>query len=375
MAKILSIEIANGAIRPPKRCVEEWIETNLVTKRADLPNSSIGSTVELGSASPRRRQRRLSETEACPVPACPAPALPPAPPRPAPALPCPAPCPAPAPDGLHASSTPAPFADEIMSDEIPDNDELTAEVTSLLFAGRHPRIEGLVLEMQPPPVVDAFMAARETIAALGLRFPPEAPSGALRDRLMATLSAKQKRPRTALLVLDMLVDHLTPGGALEVPRARLIVPALLARIEAARKEGVPVVYVVDEHTADDPDLAMWGSHNVEGTGGNDVWPELAPQAGDRVVKKPTYSAFFESHLEAVLDELRVDSLVLTGCLTEIGIKATATDALQKGFSIEVPPDAQAGAAEGLEQGALASMRMMAPYGRARKARLERLAVL
>ena len=31
-----------------------------------------------------------------------------------------------------------------------------------------------------------------------------------------------------------------------------------------------------------------------------------------------------------LDELRVDSLVLTGCLTEIGLMATATDALQQG---------------------------------------------
>lgn len=261
-----------------------------------------------------------------------------------------------------------------MSDA-PDSDapdELWAEVSSLLFAARHPRIEGLVLEMQPPPVVDAFHAARETAAALGLALPPEAPPPALRERILATLAEKRRAPRQALLVLDMLVDHLAPGGALEVPRARDIVPALSKRIDEARASGIPVIYVVDEHSADDPDLAMWGTHNVAGTGGSDVWPAIAPHEGDKVVKKPTYSAFFESSLDSVLEDLAVDTLVLTGCLTEIGIKATAIDALQRGYAIDVPPDAQAGAAEPLEQGTLAALRMMAPYGPARRARLERL---
>ncbi len=260
-----------------------------------------------------------------------------------------------------------------MSDEKHENDELTAEVASLFFAARHPRIEGLVLEMQPAPVVGAFYAIRETASALGRAFQPESPSPALRSRILASLSAPRPKPRSALVVLDMLVDHLAPGGALEVPRARLIVPALRTRIAAARKEGIPIVYVVDEHPADDPDLSMWGAHNIEGTGGNDVWPELGPELGDHIVKKPTYSAFFQSRLEDLLEELKVDSLILTGCLTEIGIKATATDALQRGFAIDVPPDAQAGAAEPLELGTLAALRMMVPYGPARKARLERLA--
>jgi nicotinamidase-related amidase len=75
----------------------------------------------------------------------------------------------------------------------------------------------------------------------------------------------------------------------------------------------------------------------------------------------------------VLDELKVDTLVLTGCLTEIGIMATATDAMQQGFAIEVPPDSQAGSSPEAEMAAMGTMRVMAPFGPARKARLERLA--
>ncbi len=92
-----------------------------------------------------------------------------------------------------------------------------------------------------------------------------------------------------------------------------------------------------------------------------------------MVKKPTYSGFVGSRLEDVLDELKVDTLLLTGCLTEIGIMATATDALQRGYAIEVPADCQAGLAEPLEQGAMAALRLMAPFGPAREARLARLA--
>ena len=171
----------------------------------------------------------------------------------------------------------------------------------------------------------------------------------------------------------MLNDHLTPGRPLEVPRARDVVPALSARLDEARKKGIPVVYIVDQHEADDPDLELWPAHNIRGTPGDEVWPALAPKPGDRVVTKPTYSAFTSSTLEQVLDELKVDTLVLTGCLTEIGMLATATRALELGFAVDVPADSQAGSSEEAEKAAMTFLRLMPPYGLTRKARLERYA--
>jgi nicotinamidase-related amidase len=173
----------------------------------------------------------------------------------------------------------------------------------------------------------------------------------------------------------MIHDHLDPGTLLEVPRARMVVPALKQRLEAARARGVPVVYIVDEHDPDDPDLDAWGTHAVRGTKGTEVWDEIAPAPGDRIVKKASYSAFFESQLGNVLEELGVDTLVLTGCLTEIGIMATATDAMQRGYSVEVPPDAQAGSCPEAEAATMGTLSVMAPFGPARKARLDRLAQL
>jgi nicotinamidase-related amidase len=250
--------------------------------------------------------------------------------------------------------------------------EQAADLVAFVLAGRPERVEDGALLLAPPAYRSAVRDAHEVLATLGRAEAPEAPPAELRARLLATVA--QQARRRALVVIDMIQDHLAPGSLLEVPRARDVVPALKKRIEDAHAAGVPVVYVVDEHDPADPDLEAWGTHAVKGTEGTEVWEELAPQAGDRVVKKASYSAFFESSLASVLDELRVDTLVLTGCLTEIGIMATATDAMQQGFVVEVPPDSQAGSCAELESAALGTMNVMAPFGPSRKKRLERLAL-
>lgn len=264
-----------------------------------------------------------------------------------------------------------------MSDEPKPNpeqgDEQLADLMAFALAGRPERIEDGLVALTPPEagVRQGVRDVREVLATIGRAETPEAPPPKLRARLMGSLAARTARK--ALVVIDMINDHLQPGALLEVPRARAVVPALRKRIAEARAAGVPIVYVVDEHEPDDPDLDAWGTHAVKGTPGTEVWSELAPESGDRIVKKPSYSAFYDSTLESVLDELKVDTLVLTGCLTEIGVMATATDAMQKGFAVEVPLDSQAGSCAEMETAAVGTINVMAPFGPARKARLERLA--
>jgi nicotinamidase-related amidase len=251
-------------------------------------------------------------------------------------------------------------------------EEQMADLAAFVLAGRPERVEDGVLMMAPPDYRAAVRGAREVLATLGRAEEPAAPPAELRAKLLESLA--RRTARRAIVVIDMINDHLKPGSLLEVPRAREVVPALKQRIDAARAAGVPIIYVVDEHDADDPDLDAWGTHAVKGTTGNDVWEDLAPQSGDRIVKKPSYSAFYESNLTSVLDEMKIDTLVLTGCLTEIGIMATATDAMQQGFVVEVPADSQAGSCVELEMAALGTMTVMAPFGPSRKKRLDRLAL-
>lgn len=261
-----------------------------------------------------------------------------------------------------------------MADPKKDEDD-AAELLAFALGARPERVTDAMVARQPAHVRAELGVVHDTLAALALDAEPVAPSPELRDRLMQTIVQRRRAVRAAILVVDMVNDHLRPGAALEVPRARAIVPALRERLMRARGEGVPVIYVVDEHSADDADLDFvegWGAHNIAGTDGAEVWAELAPEPGDRIVKKPTYSAFTGSTLDALLGDLRVDSLVLTGCLTEIGLMATAKDALERGYAVDVPPDAQAGSHPDLERSTLATLAAMVPYGAARQALLSKI---
>jgi nicotinamidase-related amidase len=252
---------------------------------------------------------------------------------------------------------------------VSDTPDPIADLLAVTLSGRADQLVDVSLASEPASVRGEHRWLREALAAVAVGLPRLRPSAELANRIARSLEKRSVPTRRAVLVIDMQNDHLEPGGPLEVPRARAIVPALLARLEAARKAKEPVVYVVDEHEPGDADLDSWGAHNIQGTRGAEVWAALTPKPGDLIVPKPTYSAFQRSKLGEVLDSLHVDTLELTGCLTEIGIFATATDALQRGFAVEIPTATQAGAAELHEQVTLGVLRVMPPYGPAREARL------
>ncbi len=249
-----------------------------------------------------------------------------------------------------------------------------ADTLAFVLSGRPERLTDALVARMPLAERGAIGAVADAVATLGRAEAPVAPSPALRDRVLKTLGDRRARPtRRALLVVEMIRDNMISGGPLEVPRARAIVAALAQRLDAARGSGIPVVYVVDRHAPDDVELDVWGFHAVEGTEGAEVWPDLAPGDSDRVVTKPSYSGFHASNLEVVLDELAVDTLVLTGCATEVQLMATATDALQRGFAVELPRDCQAGISEAGEQVVLGVISVLVPYAPARQERLARIA--
>lgn len=254
-----------------------------------------------------------------------------------------------------------------------DKDEILAELLAEVAAGRVDRVQAVATAHLPADLHAQLRATSEAFAALAVTAPPVQPPATLRTRLLASLAHPVRATRKAILVVDMLNDHLTPGGPAEVPRARAIVPAMSKRLAAARAEGIPIVYVCDSHAPDDPDLIDWRAHNIAGSPGAQIWHELAPAANDVIVEKPTYSGFVRSSLDRTLDALKVDTLVITGCLTEIGLLATATDALQRGYAVEMPADSQAGMTDASEETVIQLLRVMTPYGAARQELLTRLA--
>jgi nicotinamidase-related amidase len=143
--------------------------------------------------------------------------------------------------------------------------------------------------------------------------------------------------KPALIIVDMLNDFVT--GSLACERAERIIGPLTELIAAARKAGVPVIYANDAHLKGiDHELKLWGDHALAGTPGADVIPELAPAAGDYIVPKRRYSAFFQTDMKILLDELGVDTVAVCGMHTHMCCRHTAADAYQYGSDIIAPED-------------------------------------
>jgi len=166
-------------------------------------------------------------------------------------------------------------------------------------------------------------------------------------------SRVEVNPRTtALVVVDMQNDFVDARGSLCVADARKTVPAIARLRDLASTHGMLVVYTQDWHGADDPEFALWGPHAVGGTWGAEIVPELAPSARDLVIRKLRYDGFYGTPLEHELTRRRVETLIVTGTVSNICVLHTAGSAALRWLRVIVPVDAVPALAEFDQQAAL-----------------------
>jgi nicotinamidase-related amidase len=142
--------------------------------------------------------------------------------------------------------------------------------------------------------------------------------------------------KKALLIVDMLNDFVEDWGSLKVEGAQEIIPAIVKLKEAFVKEDNPVIYLCDSHLVNDLEFKLWPSHCVEGTKGAEVVDLLKPSYDDIVIKKMTYSGFFETNLNETLRRLGIEEVYITGVAMNICVHYTAVDARMNGYAVTIP---------------------------------------
>lgn len=159
----------------------------------------------------------------------------------------------------------------------------------------------------------------------------------------------------ALLVIDMLNDFVEEGGTLVVQGAKSIIPAINAEIKKFRDASETIIFVCDSHAKNDKEFKIWPAHCVAGTKGAEIVKGLDFQ-NDTIVRKTRYSAFYKTDLEKLLKNKKIDTLVLTGILTDICVLYTAGDAYVRGFKVIVPENCVASISEERHEWALRHMK-------------------
>lgn len=161
--------------------------------------------------------------------------------------------------------------------------------------------------------------------------------------------------RTAVVIIDIQVDFASPEGALgayvDMAAVQPAVAAAERLVEAARGAGVQVIFV-GLFTSPETDSPSWKERMRrrggdpdnesalcrEGEAGSDFCgPKPLPD--ELVVKKVRYSGFVGTNLDARLNALGVDTLVVAGLTTECCVDSTVRDAFSLDYHVFIAADA------------------------------------
>lgn len=166
--------------------------------------------------------------------------------------------------------------------------------------------------------------------------------------------------KTAVVIIDMQRDFLEPGGFGEslgndVSLLAAAIAPCKALLSAARAQNMLIIHTREGHLPDmsdahkakvergDPsvrigEMGPMGRILIRGEPGQDIIPELYPQAGEPVIDKPGKGAFYATEFESILQANGIEDLIICGVTTEVCVHTTIREANDRGYRCLVPGD-------------------------------------
>jgi len=140
--------------------------------------------------------------------------------------------------------------------------------------------------------------------------------------------------RAGLLILDMQEYFLDQDSHAYVPSARPILAGLNRLAARFREASRPVIATQHINTpADAGMMSSWWSELItrdHARAGITAELDILP---DEILQKSQYDAFYESSLGQILEDSRVEQLVIGGVLTHLCCETTARSAFVRGYEV------------------------------------------
>ena len=178
-------------------------------------------------------------------------------------------------------------------------------------------------------------------------------------------------PSTALLVVDLQNTFMLPPYPTEVPLAREIVPNVNRLAAATRNASGLVVWIQMTHKEEDQrSWSVFYDHvsNLanrteglkrlgRGTHGQALYEGLDVNPRDLKIEKNRFSAFIQgsSDLDRQLRARGIDTVIVTGTVTNTCCESTARDAMMLNYKTIMVSDANAAASDDEHNASLANI--------------------
>lgn len=152
-----------------------------------------------------------------------------------------------------------------------------------------------------------------------------------------------EKNRVALIVVDMQNYFLSPDSPAFIPSAEAITDNINKLIEAFDSSNQPVIFTRHSNTHDNAGMmAVWWSRLLSAD--SNYFPISDKiDYSDRFVTidKHQYDAFYQTKLEDILLSANINTLVITGVMTNLCVETTARTAFIRNFQVVLPADATA----------------------------------
>jgi len=137
--------------------------------------------------------------------------------------------------------------------------------------------------------------------------------------------------KRALLIIDVQNEYFS--GNLPVTYPPKSLENILNVMNTANVNGIPIIVI--QHTA----LAENAETFVKGTPGWELLPEVSNQPYTYLMEKTLPGSFTGTDLETWLREKNIDTITISGYMTQMCCDTAARQAFHRGFNVEFLSDA------------------------------------
>ncbi len=133
----------------------------------------------------------------------------------------------------------------------------------------------------------------------------------------------------ALVIIDMQNDFVSKDGKLFFDNARTVVKPIVELIDDFKERNALIITTQDWHGKDDTEFNKFPPHCIRGTRGSKIIKEIrAALVGYKPwikVKKTRFSAFYNTEMDNILKEYKIDKVGIVGVMTNICVLYTAEE--------------------------------------------------
>jgi ureidoacrylate peracid hydrolase len=160
-----------------------------------------------------------------------------------------------------------------------------------------------------------------------------------------------------LFIIDMQNAFANPGGSFakhgrDISLMEEAIPTIARAKKFCRSKGIPVLYTrqvnvphmlpANLHSSVGREVGEWTPARtylcLDGTWDSKIVDELKPAESDMVVEKNKTSAFYSAWTEVWLRQLKVKTIIVTGCTTGMCVLHTSMEAFARDYDVLVVED-------------------------------------